>query len=149
MALIVVGWSTAVSAACKQMLRWSIEDRCQNCLDYNSNDLHEVTRPVDRCSTCKAKHTALNRNWQLEAVRVYSSVTTDQDTAHTYVGTVKLETMVGVAFGMAVEADLPEVLVRSAANLLTLVMQSHFLGGTKINAFQRPCDLGFPQRLRC
>ena len=145
MALVVLGWSSAVSAACQQMLRWSHEDRCQQCLDYTKKDELRASRTVDKCNTCKEMHTVINRRWHLEEVEVR----TKQDTSQTYVGTVKLETMVGVAFGMAVEADLPEVLVRSAANLLTLVMQSHFLGGTKINAFQRPCDLGFPQRLRC
>ena len=63
--------------------------------------------------------------------------------------------MVSLASGMALEADLPEVLVRSVTNprsLLTFVCWGAFMTslprGPKVGGFQDPCDLGFPRRLR-
>ena len=68
--------------------------------------------------------------------------------------TVSLKQKVSVAFGKALEADLPGVFLRSDANpraLLTLVLGSflkHLLCGPKVAGFQEPCDLSFPRRLR-
>ena len=54
---------------------------------------------------------------------------------------------------MALEADLPEVLVRSGPNprsLLTLVLVTFYDNlafGPKVDGFQYHCDLGFARRL--
>ena len=48
---------------------------------------------------------------------------------------------------MALEADLPYVLVRSVANPNSLLMgafMTNLLCGPKVGGFQDPCDLGFP-----
>ena len=69
-------------------------------------------------------------------------------------GTVSLRQKISLAFGIALEADLPEVLVRSTANpssLLTLVLGTiltDLLIGFRVGGIHAPCDHGFPRRPR-